>query len=247
MPLPRKISPPIIRLVRPDEPADEPPPITQERPPGSRLPHTDMKVAEVRDLIENTALSYGQIRAATGVSLCSISRWARDGEWVRPLDAPRASDRVPTFRASRKLRLRKLGGRLQAIAERYVRELEETPGVDLDKLMQALQLLRMTRLEAKGNRRRHPLFGIARTGAWTISYDEACRTALQELRRGGVDIDRAPKAALELLIEAKVPEEDNSMLRDPRPRSRSNPEHAELLWPNGRGKWLGPGGRRSNM
>jgi hypothetical protein len=231
MTFPRKVSAPIVRLcVRPDEPADEPPPITQERPPGSRWPHTDMKVAEVRDLIENTALTYGQIRAETGVSLCSISRWARDGEWVRPLNAPRASDRVPTHRASRKLRLRKLAGRLQVLAERYVRELEETPGVDLDKLMQALQLVRMTRLEANGNRHRHPLFGIPRTGAWTISYDEACRTALQELRRGGVDIDRAPKQALDLVIAAKVPPEcDGWRKRESRPR---NPDHGRVLCPS---------------
>jgi hypothetical protein len=230
MPVPRKISPVVVGVrVRPG-PGEEPPRITQERPPGSRLPHTDKKVAEVRRLIENTALTYGQIRMATGVSLCSISRWARDGEWVRPLDAPRASDRVPTFRASRKLRLRKLGGRLQAIAERYVRELEETPGVDLDKLMQAVQLLRMTRLEAQSNRRRHPLFGVARTGPWTISYEEACRTALKELRRGGIDIDRAPKQALDLVIAAKVPPEDTGWReRETRPRKS---EHGRVLCPS---------------
>jgi hypothetical protein len=33
------------------------------------------------------------------------------------------------------------------------------------------------------------------------------------LRRGGVDIDRAPKEALELVIEAKVPAEDHPALR----------------------------------
>ncbi len=231
MPLPRKTASPVVRLcVRPRDLADEPPPITQERPPGSRLPHTDKKVAEVRDLIENTALSYGQIKAATGVSLCSISRWTRDGKWARPLDAPRASDRVPTYRAGRKLKLRKLASRLQWLAEDYVQKLEETPGVDLELLMQALQVLKMARLEAQGNRRHHPLFGIPRTGAWTISYDDACRTALQELRRGGVDIDRAPKYALDLVIAAKVPpESDGYRKRETRPR---NPDHGRVLCPS---------------
>jgi hypothetical protein len=231
MSLLRKISPPIVRLcVKPDAPTEEPPPITQERPPGSRWPHTDMKVAEVRDLIENTALSYGQIRAETGVSLCSISRWARDAQWVRPFDAPRASDRMPTYRASRHLKLRKLAGRLQLLAERYVRELEETPGVDLDRLMQALQALRMARLEAMGNRgRRVRWTGPAVTGAWTISRDEAIRTALKELRRGGVDIDRAPKLALDLVIEARVPEEDGPDLRERGLHLPRNREHARLM------------------
>jgi hypothetical protein len=64
-----------------------------------------------------------------------------------------------------------------------------------------------------------------------MSREQAIRAVLKEMRRGGVDIDRAPKEALELLIEAKVPEEDNPMFRDPAPRSRSNPEHARLLWP----------------
>jgi hypothetical protein len=215
--------------VRPREP-EEPPPITIERPPGSRLPHTDKKVAEVRDLIENTALSYGQIMVQTGVSLCSISRWTRDCKWARPLDAPRASDRVPTYRAGRKLKLRKLASRLQWIAEGYVEKLEETPGVDLDLLMQALQVLKMARLEAQSNRHRRAFRGIARTGAWTISYDEACRTALQELRRGGVDIERAPKQALELVIAAKVPPEDDGYRkRESRPR---NPEHGRVLCPS---------------
>jgi hypothetical protein len=222
MPLPyiaSQLYPPIVRLrVTPDEPAEGPPAITQ-RPPGSRGPHTDITVAKVRHLIEHTALAYRQIAAKTGVSRYSISCWTRDGKWVRPLDAPRSSDTVPTYRASRRLRLRELAGRLQTLAERYARELEEAPGVDLDKLTQALQVLRMARLEVMGNRRRRRVGGQPRTGAWTLSRDQAIRTALKEMRRGGVDIDRAPKEAMELLIEAKAPVEDHPELR-PRGRRR---------------------------
>jgi hypothetical protein len=154
---------------------------------------------------------------------------------------------MPTLRARRRLKLRKLAGRLQMLAEHHVRKLEETPGVDLDGLLQALQVLRMARLEAMGNRRRGPWPGERRTGAWAMPREQAIRAVLKEMRRGGVDIDRAPKEALELLIEAKVPEEDRAAFRDRTPRSRRNAEHARLLWPNGRGKWRGPGGRRRNM
>jgi hypothetical protein len=238
--------PPIVGLggMTPDKPADGPPAIMQARLPGSRRPHADSTYAEVRELIERTALTYQQITARTGVTTCTISCWARDGGWARPLEAPRSSDRMPTFRARRRLKQRKLAGRLQMLAEHNVRRLEATPGVDLDGLLQALQVLRMARLEAMGNRRRGPWQSESRTGTWTISREQAIGAVLKEMRRGGVDIDRAPKAALELLIEAKVPQEDNSMLRDRTPRPRSNPEHSELLWPHGRGKWRGPGGRR---
>ena len=56
--------------------------------------------------------------------------------------------------------------------------------------------------------------GEPRTGAWTFSRDEAIRTALKEMRRGGVDTDRAPKEALDLVIAANVPEEDHPALRE---------------------------------
>jgi uncharacterized protein YerC len=225
---------PIVRRgdVTPDKPAAEPPAIMRARPPGLRRPHADTTVAGVRELIEHTALTYEQIQARTGVNTCTISCWARDGGWVRPLEAPRSSDRMPTFRARRRLKLRKLAGRLQMMAEDHVRKLEETPGVDLDRLLQAQQVLRMARLEAMGNRRRGPWPGESRSGALAMPREQAIRTALKEMRRGGVDIDRAPQEALELLIEAKVPEQDNPAFRERGARSRrSNPEHARLLWP----------------
>jgi hypothetical protein len=218
----------LVRLrVTPDEPAEGPPAITEAPPRGPGRPHSDMAVAKVRHLIENTALSYREITARTGVSRYSIYCWTRDGKWVRPLDAPRASDRVPTYRASRRLKLRKLADRLQTLAEHYVRQLEETPGVDLDRLTQALQVLRMARLEVRGNRgRRGPWIGPAVSGAWTAARDNAIRTALKEMRRGGVDLDRAPKEALDLVIDANTPVEDDPALRPRGKHSRRNRQHA---------------------
>ncbi len=215
----------IVRYrVTPDQPAEGPPAIVAQRPRGSRLPHSDMTVAKVRHLIENTVLSYREIEARTGASTCAISRWTRDFGWQRPPNAPRSNDMMPNWRAGRRLKLRKLAGRLQAIAERYVRELEETRGVDLDKLMQALQVLRMARLEVMGNRaRRRPWIGPAVSGVWKAERDKAIATALKEMRRGGVDLDRAPQEALDLLIEANTPVEDVGNVRLPKGGRRRSP------------------------
>ena len=115
--------PPTARLsVRPHE--NEPNAVVARRPRGSRRPHPDATFAAVRHLIEASTLSYGQIRARTGVSHATICRWARDGGWKRPPFAPRATDLMPTPRASAKLRRRTLAARLDALAERHVRELK---------------------------------------------------------------------------------------------------------------------------
>jgi hypothetical protein len=222
-------SPPIVRLrVTPDEPAEGPPAIVEQRPRGSRRPHTDMAVAKVRHLIEHTGLTYSEIAKKTGVGRASICRWAVDGKWQRPAYAPRATDLVPTARAGRRLRMRKLADRLEALAERHLRELEQMPAVDPDRLMQALQLVKMTRLEAMGRRRRRRLVGPTYTGMWAFERDALIRTALKEMQRGGVDIDRAPKEAVDLVIEANVPVPDYPELRERGRRSKRNREHAWL-------------------
>lgn len=226
MPHPPHTPPPIARLrVTPDAPEDgSAPAVSNARPrqdgKASRRPHTDTRVAAVRRLIEQTTLTYSDISAKTGVGRASISRWSRDGKWPRPLEAPRATDRMPSERASRKLKQRKLAERLHALAERMVRELEEAPHVEIEALMQALQVLRMARLEAQGRRRRPKWDGPAETGAQWLSRQDAIKTALKEMRRGGVDIDRAPQEALELVLDATPsPEDDHPALR-PRGRRR---------------------------
>jgi hypothetical protein len=219
----------LIRLrVTPDEPAEGPPAIVEQRPRGSRRPHTDLAVAKVRHLIQHTDLTYSEITKKTGVGRASISRWTRDGKWLRPAHAPRATDLVPTLRAGRRLRMRKLATRLEALAERHLRELEQAPKVDPDKLMQAMQLVKMARLEAMGRRRRRRTVGPTYTGLWASERDAAIRTALREMQRGGVDIERAPKEAVDLVIEANVPEADYPELRERGRRSRRVKEHARL-------------------
>jgi hypothetical protein len=153
-------------------------------------------------------------RAATGVGRASICRWTRGQKWRRSAFAPRATDTIPRPRAGQKLKLRLLAERLRVIAERYVNALEEAPDTDLDTLVQALQVLKMARLEAMGRRRRRRAFkDEPRTGAWRLSRDEATRAAIREMRRGGVDTDRAPPEALDLVVEARLPPEDHPALR----------------------------------
>jgi transposase len=208
---------PIIRLrMR----AADPLPQEGPRPKGARRPHRDDTVAEVRELIEKTTLTYGQIAKQTGVGRASICRWKRDYAWVRPPFAPRATDTAPRPRALQKLKLRMLAERLRALAERHVRELEEAPQIDADRLMQALQLLKMARLEAMGRRRRRKYNDApARTGRQVMDEQTAIRNAIKEMHRGGVNVDAAPQEALDLLIDAHTPIDDHPALR-PRGRRR---------------------------
>jgi hypothetical protein len=187
-----------VRLrVRPDH--DDPAAVVGRY--GPRQPQTDAAVAAVRRLIEETTLNYRQIAARTGVSTGSISNWKRDGGWTRPPFAPRACDTIPAARATMKLKRRMLGARLQALAERHIRELEESGCVDPVRLGEALELLTMARLAA--NPRRRP----KRPGE--MAPEEASRPIMQ-LCVGGVDLSRAPRAAVEdfLANRERPPEKD---------------------------------------
>src|SRR3954471_693105 len=132
----------ISHAPRPKPTADEPFNITH-RPRGSRRPHPDAKVTQVRRLIETTTMTYTEISKRTGVAQANISRWANEGNWTRPLFAPRAPDTVPRWRARRNLRRRTLAARIDTEAERRVRALEAAPGIDLGGLREALELLKL--------------------------------------------------------------------------------------------------------
>jgi hypothetical protein len=187
-------APPVVRLsVRPDH--DEPAAIVGPRRAGRGRPHTDATVAAVRGLIEQTVLTNRQIAARTGVSHVSVCRWMRAGGWQRPPFAPRASDTVPTARASAQLRRRTLAQRLDALAERHIRELEESACVDPVKLGEALELLKMARLAARRHPRRRP---------GDIAPEEASRP-IGQLCVGGVDLSRAPRAAVEDFLANREP------------------------------------------
>lgn len=209
-----RLPPAIHRLrVTPDEPAEGPPAVDGPRRPGSRRAHNDLTIARVRHLVETTGLSYREIAEKVGIPHSNITGWKRDFDWKRPPNAPRHWDNIPTPRLGRKLKLRKLAEKLRALAERAVRELEEAPRIDVEALMRALQVLRMARLEVIGGYRRRSSY-VAETGYNMQAREDAIRTALKELRRGGVDIDAAPQEALDLVLDANMPvEPDHPALR----------------------------------
>jgi sirohydrochlorin ferrochelatase len=217
---PRLYNSSITRLsVRPDPPdADEPAAIVAPRPRGSRRPHTDAKVAKVRRLIEETPLTYGEIAAKTGVGRASICRWTRDGKWQRPVFAPRATDTVPRERAGWHLKARTLAARLAALAERMIRELEDSATVDADKLSDALELLKMAKLAARPKRRRD---AAEKTADATQIFDASPRGVMNGLREGGVRVERAPEDALEDFIASRAPA--------PKRMSRREREHRWML------------------
>jgi len=171
--------------------------ISTHRPPGSRLPHPDGKVMQVRRLIETTTLTYREISKRTGVAGATISRWANEGNWMRPLDAPRAADRVPTWRAGRNRRRRTLAARIDSQAKHLIWELEAAPGIDLASLRTAIELIKLGDLADRPHTRRH------RTAELKSELDEpqARARVIAHLRRHGVDIARAPSAALADFIE----------------------------------------------
>jgi hypothetical protein len=212
----------VVRLRVTDDVDNGPPPMPGGRPKGCKRLHTNATVAAVRRLIEETTLTYKQIAARTGATHSTVGRWAREGGWQRHPFAPVASDTLRGARAGRRLKLRVLREKLQALAERCVTELWNSPTVDLDRLIQAMQVAKMARLEAMGNRRpRRRPDAPARTGRDWIDRDTAIRNALKEMRRGGVAIDRIPDEAMALLEEAHTPRErDHAAFRPRGPRRR---------------------------
>ncbi|MEJ0074230.1 MAG: hypothetical protein WDO17_02075 [Alphaproteobacteria bacterium] len=177
---------------------------------GKGRPHADRTVEEVRKLIEETTLTYHQIAAQTGTSPASVSRWMQAGGWKRPLFAPRSMLTVPTPRATAYNKHRRLSARLAALADRYVRELEETPTVDLDKLAEALALAQMAKLAAM---RRTPRRADA------AMWGELMRPVI-ELCTVGVDLSRAPRAALDDFLENRAEPRKEDL--PPRSRGRGN-------------------------
>jgi hypothetical protein len=183
------------------------------RAPGARRPHHNGTVNEVQALIEQTTLTYHQIAKRTGASPASISRWMQAGEWKRPLFAPHAMHTVGTPRASAYLKHRLLAKRLAALADRYVRELEEAPAIDLDKLGQALELARMAKLATMRRTR-------SRTEA--VVWGEPMRP-IAELCAAGVDLHRAPRETIQDFLEHRAtPREED---KPPRSRGMSTPKY----------------------
>ena len=196
---------------------------------GKDRPHAERTIAAVRKLIEETTLTYHQIAKRTGTSPASISRWMQAGEWMRPPFAPRSMAAVPTPRAAACLKRRTLGPRLYALAERYVRELEEGPAIDLDKLAEALELMKMAKLAGM---RRTPRRDKA------ITSGELMRP-IEELCVAGVELARAPREAVDDFLKNRA--EPRPEDKPPPSRGWGNPRMGSVLrWARSRddnAKW----------
>ena len=195
---------------------------------GRGLPHSDAKVMQVRRLVETTILSYEQIGKRTGLSPSTISNWCTAGKWTRPAFAPRATDTVPRWRASIRLRRRTLAGRLYDLAERWVRELEAQPGVDFARLREALEVLKLTKIAARPvNPRRRPA-----AAPDSLGHRAARERVIADLRACGVDITRAPSEALADFIESCAPgtdSMDHEAFKERGRYSKRKREHARML------------------
>jgi hypothetical protein len=225
MPAPFQRQPTITRIgVLPDEPAEGPPAIVGRRPRGRGRLCTDAEIAHVRRLVEGTTLTHSEIAKRTGVSICSISRWRNDFGWQRPVFAPRSTDMMPTARASARRKRRMLAARLEKLAARYVRELEESARIDPDKLAEALELATMARLAATPHRRRRHRPDLD----FSVATGERLRPVMQ-LVAAGVDLNRAPREAIDDFLEHREPPKEKPPRHGRGRRSRLDREHAWLL------------------
>jgi hypothetical protein len=184
----------------------------------------------VRKLIETTPLTYTEIATRAGVTIATVCRWTRDAGWQRHLFAPRANDTVPRERAGARLKLRTLAARLLTLTDRAVRVLEETPGVDVRKLGEAVALYRMAKLATMPRQRGRYRAPLRR--AWDPNVErpdqrdfraELLRPGMArglrvcaELQAAGVDLDYAPEETVIDYVKSTEYEEPGL-----RPRRRS--------------------------
>ena len=121
-----------------------------------------------------------------------------------------------------------LAVRLVTLAERYVRALAAASAVDAARLREARALLSMAKLATGPNTPRSRLLAAVRP----VAEPKPSARVIADLRARGIDIARAPSAALADFIESCAPGADPA--RDPAFRERGryskrNKEHAWML------------------
>jgi hypothetical protein len=121
----------------------------------------------------------------------------------RPASAAPASAAGPATTAGAKLKRRALAARLDALAERHIRELEDSACVDPEKLAAALELLKIAKLAARPRRRK-------RTPGAKPELDFSAVTGerlrpVSQLCAADVDLQRAPRSAVEDFVANREP------------------------------------------
>lgn len=137
--------PPVVFRLRVPAPGGEEP---RSHP---KQAHPPSVIAQVRDLVENTTLTFKTIGVRTRVNSGTISRWAEKHGWKRPPGAW-PPNRRPERRYVPAVIGRALATRLRVQAERLVSEIESAPTVDPAALAEALSLLAQAREEQKVRR-----------------------------------------------------------------------------------------------
>ena len=179
----------------------------------------------------------GELRARRTRSACHS--WGRNSKPISPRRqrksiAPFAKRRESARRVrsagGARLKARTLAARLSALAERHIRELEDSASVDPDKLGEALELLRMAKLAARSKRRRSATEAATGGSLQTSSqfWDAGARTVIGSLRSGGVNPERAPEEALQDFIDSRAPPPEKRRRRRGR-RDSGNAHHARML------------------
>jgi hypothetical protein len=104
-----------------------------------------------------------------------------------------------------------------------VRDLEQSPGVDPAALAEALELMKLAKFAARPKQRRKR--GTPRESS---PYEEPAEV-LARLQAAGVNLDRAPRAALQDVIDSFAPPRDFPELRPRGQRSKRNAAHRRML------------------
>lgn len=120
------------------------------RAPGR--PHDKSAIAEVRRLIETSALSYRAIARITGVPRATISRHVLEGGWIRPQGGQGADDLPPlSAEAERRARRGLLAERVLRAAEHLVEQVELNPTATPAAFARAVRVLALVqRLDRPG-------------------------------------------------------------------------------------------------
>jgi hypothetical protein len=119
-----------------------------------------------------------------------------------------------------------LAARLDALAERYIRELEASSAVDAAKLREAFELLKMAKLAERPHQGPHHRVTTA------LDDPKVRARVIADLRANGVDIVRAPGEALADFIESCAPSpkpRQDPALRERGRYSKRNKHHAWML------------------
>ncbi|MEA2878860.1 MAG: hypothetical protein QOF14_4056 [Hyphomicrobiales bacterium] len=155
-----------------------------------RRSHVAATVAEVRQLVETTLMTYAEIAQRTGVVRATIWKWSKTRKWMRPGFAPRWTHTVPAWRAGRQRKRRMLAVRLVALAERYLHALEAASAVDAVRLREARALLAMARRVTQTPRQR--VLAAVRP----VAEPRARARVTANPSPNGIDIARPPAKAV---------------------------------------------------